>query len=109
MEWHSRTPAVGMAELLVSPTLPDLDAPQRFQPGDNLLRLEHRQLRHGQSTCTACVPTNCDSNSGSPSSRSIPMTSARFRFNSSSVSPWEWAPGKPGTYPTKSPVSEQRS
>ena len=34
---------------------------------------------------------------GMPSSKSIPITSRRFSCSSSSDSPWEWAPGNPGT------------
>lgn len=37
------------------------------------------------------------------------MTSCILAFSSSSVLPWECAPGKPGTYPTYVPVSGQRS
>jgi len=44
---------------------------------------------------------NSDSSCGSPSSSSMPITSARFRCNSSSVSPCEWAPGKPGNVANK--------
>ncbi len=41
--------------------------------------------------------------------RSVAMTSRRLVFNSSTVAPCECAPGKPGTKPTKSPVSGSRS
>src|SRR4051812_44915798 len=78
VERHRGSPAVRMAELFVRTALPDLDEAQRFQARHHLLRLQHRQLGHGQATCTFCVPTNSDSSWGSPSSSSIPMTSARF-------------------------------
>src|SRR5437667_6815383 len=55
------------------------------------------------------MPTNSASSCGSPSSRRRAITSFRLRLSSSSVSPWLWAPGKPGTYPTYTPVSGSRS
>ena len=58
---------------------------------------------------TVWMPTNSASRLGSPSSSRRAMTSFKLRFNSSSVSAWLWAPGKPGTYPTYSPVSGSRS
>src|SRR5208337_534105 len=78
VERHRRSAAVRMTELLVSATLPDLDEAERFQARYHLLRLQHRQLGHGQATCTFWVPMNSDSSWGSPSSSSIPMTSAKF-------------------------------
>ena len=55
-------------------------------------------------TVTSCVPMYSASNSGSPSSRSISITSRRFPLSSSRDSPWECAPGNPGTNPTSRPV-----
>ena len=49
-----------------------------------------------QATRSVWVPTNSDSSWGSPSSRSILITSSRLVRNSSIVSPCECAPGQPG-------------
>ena len=97
MERDCRSPTVGMTKLLVGTPLPDFDETKTLEDGDNFFRLEYRQGTHNYTTMTLCVPTNSVSNFGSPSSRSISMTSFRFRFSSSSVSAWEWAPGNPGT------------
>jgi hypothetical protein len=97
VEGNRRSAAVRVAELFVRAALSDLDESNLEKPRDNFLRFEDRQFGHRYGTCTACVPTNSASISGSPSSRSMAMTSDRFRDSSSSVSPWEWAPGNPGT------------
>ena len=64
---------------------------------------------HFQARAKLCVPTNSASRVGSPSSNNISITSRKLACNSSSVSPCECAPGKPGTYPTSKPVSASRS
>ncbi len=97
VERDGRRAAVGMAELLVGAALADFDEFLGDEPVDDLARLEHRHVRHGYATSIWCVPTNSDSILGSPSSRSMAMTSLRLPSSSSRVAPWEWAPGKPGT------------
>lgn len=52
MEWYSSPPAVWMAELLMGTALPYLNESQYFQARYYLMRLQHRQLGHVQSTCT---------------------------------------------------------
>ena len=57
------------------------------------------------ATIATCVPTNSDSSLGLTSSKSISIIFRRFLFRSSSVLPWECAPGNSGTYPMYRPVS----
>ncbi len=49
---NSRRATVGMAELLVSAALSYLHKAQSLQSRNDLLRLQYRQLRHDQETCT---------------------------------------------------------
>jgi len=83
--------------------------PKRLRIATTSEGLRTGTLPTTQATATFCTPTNSDSSTGSPSSRSIDITSRRLAFSSSSVAPWECAPGKPGTKPTKRPVSGSRS
>ena len=99
---------VGMTELTVRSSLTNLFKPKTSKNSDDFFRFQDRKRSHDY-TMTAWVPTNSASSLGSPSSKSICRTSWRFACNSSSVSPWECAPGKPGTYPVYSFVSGQRS
>ena len=71
--------------------------------------LEEREASSFQERVMLSVPRNSPSRMGSPSSSSIEMTSRKLDFNSSRVAPCEWAPGNPGTYPTKRSVSTSRS
>ena len=64
----------------------------------HLSGFENRRRTHAQAGTEICwSPTKSLSKAGSPSSRSMAMTSWRFACSSSRLSPWLWAPGKPGT------------
>lgn len=78
MEWEGRAATVRMPELLVRTTLPDLRETVRFQQGDDFSRLEDGDASHRQATWMVRTSMNSDSRFGSPSSRSISMTSRRF-------------------------------
>ena len=78
VEWDGRSATVRMPELLVRTTLPDLRETVRFQQGDNFPRLEDGDASHRQATWMVRTSMNSDSRFGSPSSRSISMTSRRF-------------------------------
>ena len=88
--------AVRMPELAMGAALADLHESQAFKNSNSLSGFQYREEAHGY-TVTACVPMNSASSFGSPSSRSIWITSWRLSRNSSSVAPWLCAPGKPGT------------
>ena len=109
MKRHSRAPAIGMPILFVGTSLAYFDEAGIAQDCRYLTWLQNWRCCHDSQTRTLCVPTNSASNSGSPSSSSISMTSRRLEFNSSREDACECAPGKPGTYPTNSPVSGSRS
>jgi len=90
------------------------DEPQRIP----IVRAWHRLLAVSefsripfpfQANAKFWVPTNSASRTGSPSSSSMAITSRRLSRSSSRVAPCEWAPGNPGTYPTKKPVAVSRS
>ncbi len=109
MKRNRRTPAVIPSILDVRTTLTNRDKTQPLQNPADLPGLQYRNRSHGQETTTFCVPTNSASNSGSPSSRSMAITSLRLPLSSSWDSAWECAPGNPGTYPTSKPVTGSRS
>lgn len=101
--------AIGMPVLDVRATLSNGDETLAFQKAANFRGFENRERTHDQATATFCVPTNSASSLGSPSSRSIEMTSRKLALSSSNESACECAPGKPGTYPTSNPVTASRS
>ena len=79
--------SIEMSELLVGSALPDFRKTQGFETCHDLTRLQDRKSGHGHETSSVCVPTNCDSSSGSPPSSNIEITSRRFWCNSSRVLP----------------------
>ena len=97
MERYRCASTVRMTVLLVGASLSNLGKTQRLELGSHFPGFEDGKLCHLQATSTVWMPTNCELTGGSPSFRSISMTSRRFPFSSSSVSAWECAPGKPGT------------
>jgi len=101
--------ACGIAKLFVCPRCRTSVKPSLVRMAMTSLGLRMGTLPMTQATATFWTPTNSDSSVGSPSSRSIAITSCRLWLSSSSVSPWEWAPGKPGTKPTNKPVFGHRS
>ena len=78
VEWNGRPAAVGVPILAMRPTLPDLLKPVLDQERSHLARLQNRQRTHAYATRIVCRPMNSDSSFGSPSSRSIAMTSRKF-------------------------------
>lgn len=64
-----------MSDLLVGATLADFDETVPHEKRDDLPRLENRDRPHVYATWILRTPTNSDSSAGSPSSRSISMTS----------------------------------
>jgi hypothetical protein len=78
VEWHRRATAIRMTELLVRTALPDLGEPVREQQCHDFARLQNWDAAHSQATWMVRTSTNSDSRFGSPSSRSISMTSRRF-------------------------------
>lgn len=109
VEGNRGAAAIGVPVLNMRTALADDDKTEAFQEPANLGGFENGNRPHGQATATFWVPTNSASRVGSPSSSSMEITSRRLALSSSSVSPWEWAPGKPGTYPTSKPVTGSRS
>lgn len=102
-------PAISVPVLHMRTALPHNRKTETFQDTADLGRFKNGERTHDQATATFCVPRNSASSLGSPSSSSMAMTSRRLAFSSSSVSACECAPGKPGTYPTSSPVTGSRS
>ncbi|MEA3210895.1 MAG: hypothetical protein QOE70_3952 [Chthoniobacter sp.] len=87
---NGRPATVRMPILHVRASLPDKRKAQRLENATDLAGFEDRRLGHRYAaTVILWVPTNSASRSGSPSSRSISMTSRRLRCSSSSDSPCE--------------------
>ena len=51
MEWNGGAPAVGMTKLFVRTALTNLDKPKRNQNGNDLRRLQDRDVSHPSSDC----------------------------------------------------------
>lgn len=69
---------IGVPELLVRTALANLGEPVRLQKGNDFPRLEDGDPAHRQATWIVRTSTNSDSSVGSPSSKSISITSRRF-------------------------------
>lgn len=106
---NCRAPTIRVTVLNMRTALANFYKTKSFKQSANFRGLENGKRTHGQATATFCVPMNSATSRGSPSSSSIEITSRRFPLSSSKVSACEWAPGKPGTYPTSKPVAESRS
>ena len=78
VERHRRAAAIRVTELLVRTPLPDLGEPMRLQQRHDFAWLQNWDAAHPQATWMVRTSTNSDSRFGSPSSRSISMTSRRF-------------------------------
>lgn len=75
MKWQRGATPVGMPILAVRTPLSNHDKAEGQQQGFDLARLEDRNPPHDQATATVWIPTNSASRCGSPSSKSMAITS----------------------------------
>jgi len=105
MKWNAGPASVGVPILFVRSFLANRRKAEPLEDCCHFHRLEDWVLSHCQASITVWVPTNSETNGGSPSSSSISMTSRRLLWSSSNVSACVCAPGNPGTCATYRPVS----
>jgi len=75
MERNRSATPVGMSVLLVRAAMTDFNEAQPFKQSSDLAGPKNRNCPQGYATWMVRTPTNSDSSFGSPSSRSIAMTS----------------------------------
>ena len=85
MEGNRGLAAIWMTELFVGTPLPDFLETKGREGRAWASRSAVESLIHA---VTVCVPMNSVSKRGSPSSRSIVITSRRLSFSSSRLLPW---------------------
>ena len=84
---NCRASAILVLKLFMRSSLANFSKLQSFKQRDNFARAKDWNSAHAYGTITCWMPTNSASSRGSPSSRSISITSRRLRWSSSSVSP----------------------
>ncbi len=95
---RGRLATIGVPEPLVRTSLPHLGEPQRRQDRDNLMGLEDGD-GHGSAHLDRLYAHELRLQHGFAIFEQHGDDFAHILAQFIQLSPWEWAPGKPGTYP----------